>query len=316
MNMSASPKAPIVVSLAVLLTGIACSASQSVSTTEVDRPPGADVVVPFPIDMGDGGPQTPGSYKSLPLRLTASEAPAVTSVEGVIGVVCVGMSNGNQECADFIRRIRGEYASEVNVAVRVANCAVGGHAVEKWIDPTFDSDLWDRCTSLVLPQAGIRVDQVRVIWHKAANQFTMGAGNSVLPTYPSAGSDYENFLANLTKFAERVPGKFPAVRAVYTSSRSYGGFASSAGRGEPLSYEEGHALNSWLQKNREVSGVWYGWGAYLWAPACGSGVTNASNVCYNRDDYVNDGVHPSPLGEAKVSRMLHSRFLKESWYRR
>jgi hypothetical protein len=308
------PNLRSILSLAAILTGAACNGSQAVSADD-DRPPGGDVITPFPIDRGDDGPQTPGSYKGLPLRLADNAASSVTPVGGVIGVVCVGMSNGRQECDDFIQRVRNEYANEVNPAVRVVNCAVGGHAIERWIDPAYDGTLWDRCASVVLPQAGVSVNQVRVIWHKAANQFTT-SGNSVLPTYPSAGSDYENFRANLTKFAARVTTKFPAVQAIYASSRSYGGFANSASRGEPLSYEEGHALNTWLQANTKVSGVWYGWGAYLWAPSCASSVTNASNVCYNRDDYVEDGVHPSPAGEAKVSRMLHSRFLKESWYRR
>jgi hypothetical protein len=114
-----------------------------------------------------------------------------------------------------------------------------------------------------------------------------------------------------------VRGKFPAAQAVYSSSRSYGGYAgNAAARGEPLSYEEGHALNQWLLAHRTVDGVWYGWAAYLWAGSCGSGNTNASGICYDRADYVADGVHPSPSGQAKISGMLHARFLEHAWYRR
>jgi hypothetical protein len=65
-----------------------------------------------------------------------------------------------------------------------------------------------------------------------------------------------------------------------------------------------------------VDGVWYGWGPYLWAPACSTGATNGSGVCYERADYMSDGVHPAEGARAKVSRMLHQRFLKEDWYRR
>jgi hypothetical protein len=106
------------------------------------------------------------------------------------------------------------------------------------------------------------------------------------------------------------------VQAVYTSSRSYGGFAGSVGRGEPLSYEEGHALNAWLRDNRTVDGVWYGWGPYLWAPECATGMTNRGGVCYVREDYVADGVHPNEGARAKVSGLLHARLLREAWYRR
>lgn len=268
-----------------------------------------------PMDGARDGTAPPATYKGLPLRLSDNGAPLVTPVDGIIGLVCVGMSNGFQECGDFETRVRTEYSAEVNAGVRVVNCAVGGHAIERWNDPAEDGDLWDRCTTQRLPAAGVRLDQVRVVWHKAANQFTTGAGGAALPTYPSAGSDYEAFIRNLGVFASRVRSKFPAVQAVYTSSRSYGGYANSITRGEPLSYEEGHALNQWLTANPVVDGVWYGWGPYLWAPACSSGSTNGSGVCYDRVDYVTDGVHPSSSGQAKVSRMLHERFRRDTWYR-
>lgn len=277
--------------------------------------PGPDTSIPFPIDRGSDGPSAPVRYKGLALRLTDNGAPVVTPVDGMIGLVCVGMSNGNQECGDYQSRVSAELSSDINAAVRVVNCAVGGNAVERWNDPAEDVDLWDRCIAQQLPAAGVRLDQVRVIWHKAANQFTTGPGGAALPIYPSAGSDYENFRNNLSVFASRVRGKFPAVQAVYTSSRSYGGYANSASRGEPLSYEEGHALNQWLAVNAAVDGVWYGWGPYIWAPACGTSPKNASGVCYDRADYVADGVHPSASGRAKVSRMLHARFSQHAWYR-
>lgn len=131
--------------------------------------------------------------------------------------------------------MRAELAPDVNAAVRVVNCAVGGHAIQRWNDPAEDAGLWDRCIAQKLPAAGVRADQVRVLWHKAANQFTLGPGGTPLPTYPAAGSDYEAFTRNLATFAACVRTKLPAVQAVYTSSRSYGGFAGSPGRGEPRS---------------------------------------------------------------------------------
>lgn len=306
----------------VLLTALAlaflsaCGDSTGIDENEEAGPPGPDVIVPYPIDRGDEGAGTPGTYKGLPLRLVDNGGPAVTAVDGVIGIVCVGMSNARQECEAYRRGVTQLWALEIAPAVRVANCAVGGHAIERWIDPSFDDVLWDDCIDRKIGQAGIRPEQVRVIYHKAADQFTLGPGGAVLPTYPAAGSDYEAFIANLTAFAGRVAVELPAVTAVYTSSRSYGGFANNPGRGEPLSYEEGHALNTWLSTHADVAGVWYGWGAYLWAPDCSVGETNGGAVCYVRDDYVTDGVHPSPSGEAKIALLMHQRLLREAWYRR
>lgn len=280
---------------------------------EPEPPP--DTTEPFPLDRG-GEPDTPGSYKGLSLGLVDNGAPTVTAVDGVIGLVCIGMSNANQECGELIARARTEWAAGIAPAVRIANCAVGGHAIERWNDPAFDATLWDDCRTRRLPAAGIRPDQVRVLYHKAANQFTTAPGGGALPAYPAAGSDYEAFRANLAAFALRVSGKFPSVQAVYTSSRSYGGFANNPGRGEPLSYEEGHALNTWLRANRLVGGVWHGWGPYLWAPDCARGVMSGAGICYERGDFVADGVHPSSAGERKISTLIHQRFLRESWYRR
>jgi len=298
-----------------LATLMACSGDGATGLGD-GPPPGPDTGSPFPLDRGEDGPSTPGTYKGLWLRLTDNGAPKVTAVDGVVGLVCVGMSNGNQECAAFLTAVRGAWAGEVSAKVRVANCAVGGRAVEAWMDPAQDSLLWNDCVARKLPAAGIRADQARVIWHKAADMNTTGPGGARLPLYPDPASDYFTFQRNLSAFAARVKGKLPSVQAVYSSSRSYGGFAGSFARGEPLSYEEGHALNRWLAGHPSVDGVWHGWGPYLWAPACDTGITNASGICYERTDFVDDGVHPSATGQAKIARLIHERFKREAWYRR
>lgn len=279
-------------------------------------PPGADIDVPFPIDRGDDGTTTPGTYKGLPLRLVDNGAPDVTPVDGVIGVICVGMSNANQECAALLAGLGGEWADQVDPEVRVVNCAVGGRAIERWIDPAFDDVLWDACLGHKIANAGVRPDQVRVIYHKAASQFGLGPGGEPLPTYPAPESDYFAFRGYLSAFADRVATEIPSVQAVYTSSRSYGGFNDRSDRGEPLSYEEGQGLNQWLGSHPSVDGVWYGWGAYLWAPDCASGETNGSGTCYVRSDYQPDGVHPSASGRERIAALWHARLLEDTWYRR
>jgi len=298
--------------VAALLLPLGCAGP---TTPEDQIRPGVDTVHPFPIDAADE-PGAPSSYKQLPLGLLVRGEPVVTPVDGVIGVVCVGMSNGAQECDAYLQRLATTYQGEVNPLVRVVNCAVGGHAIERWSDPAFDAQLWTDCLERKIPGAGLRPGQVRVLWHKAANQFTTLPGGGALPTYPAAGSDYEAFHQNLTHFAARVLPHFPSLQAVYTSSRSYGGFAGHPGRGEPLSYEEGHALNAWLEANPSVDGVWYGWGPYLWAPACSLGIRNGGGVCYDRTDYQADGIHPTASGRAKVSDLLHARLREHAWYRR
>lgn len=305
----------VAAAVAGLSTEGGCTQLQG-STADCGCPPGLDVDVPFPIDRGEDGPHTPGSYKGLPLRLTPGTAPFLVPGDGVIGVVCIGMSNAAQECGAFITLLGQNWRAEVNPAVRFANCAVGGHAIERWNDPAYDAGLWRRCVSTVLPAAGIRTDQVLLIYHKAAKQFTLGPGGTPLPVYPDPQSDFFAFQRDLTRFAERVLEWFPSVRVVYISSRSSGAFTDNPARGEPLSYEEGHALNQWIERNPEVRGVQYLWGPYLWAPSCAGGITNGSGICYERSDFVADGVHPSMAGRMKIAELMHRRWLRESWYKR
>lgn len=273
-----------------------------------------DSLVPIPIDNPPpGGPST---YKGLPLALTDNGQPVVMPVDGIIGVVCIGMSNANLECQDFIDKVdAGRFADAINPAVRFVNCAVGGNAIERWDDPTYDDGLWDICLRKKIVQRGLRPDQIRVVWHKAARQFTGQPNGEPLPSYPDPASDYFLMLGALDQFAQRVKEKIPSVQAVYVTSRSYAGFALDPLRGDPLSYEEGHALNQWLAANPVVNGIWFGWGPYIYAPPCASGQTNGSSICYEKTDYLRDGVHPAQGARDKISMLLHQRFSQEAWYR-
>ena len=307
----------LVVAVSVL-AGCGSGASEPTDPGAAPTPaPGADVSTPVPLDVRPGA-LVPTHYKGLPLRLVERPAPSVTPVDGVIGVLCIGMSNANQECGRLLAAIAptGPWGGEVSPAVRLVNCAVGGHAIERWIDPAYDAVLWDACLGPKLAARGLRSEQVRVILHKAANQFGVGPGGTALPLFPDAGANYHAFQRHLTAFAARVRTKVPSVQAVYTSSRSYGGFTPRPERGEPQAYEEGHALNQWLAANPAVDGVWHGWWAYLWAPDCVTGQRNGSDVCYERSDFVADAVHPSPAGEMKIARLMHDRLRQEAWYGR
>ncbi len=150
-----------------LSTDSGASAVQTASrATSAEAHAGQDTDVPYPIDRG-GSASAPRTYKGLQLRLTDNGEPKVTPVDGVVGLVCIGMSNSTQECQDYVQKVAGPFASEINAAVRVVDCAVGGRALEQWIDPAVDSRLWDACITQKLAKAGVRPDQVRALYHKA-----------------------------------------------------------------------------------------------------------------------------------------------------
>ncbi|MEX0685830.1 MAG: T9SS type A sorting domain-containing protein [Balneolales bacterium] len=270
---------------------------------------------PYPIHKSGSDFVAPLTYKGLDLALTDTGIPAISDSDGIIGMVCIGMSNSAQECDRYIQALSNEFSNEVSQQIHVINCARGGHAIEKWNDPEFDSVLWEDCAENI-SNSDLTLSQIRVVLHKAANQFTGGPNRQPLPFYPDPASDYFNFQENLSVFSDRVTDFFPDLQAVFTTSRSYGGFSDNPRRGEPLSYEEGHALNQWLLENGSVKEVWFGWGPYIWAPSCYSGINNGLGYCYERDDYVNDGVHPSDSGRFKIAQMWHLKLSEYDWYRK
>lgn len=276
--------------------------------------PLTDTLEPYPIQANSNNSDAPITYKGLDLALTDTGSPNINGENEVIGMVCIGMSNAAQECDRYIQAITTVFSDEVNSNIRLINCALGGHAIEKWNDPEFDAELWNRCTTLI-SEAELLLSDIRVVLHKAANQFTIGPNRQALPYYPNPESDFFAFKDNLSIFSERVTNFFPDLQAVFTTTRSYGGYTNRPERGEPLSYEEGHALNQWLLDNPSVNDVWFGWGPYIWAPDCSVGVKNGLGFCYDRSDYSQDAVHPSSTGEVKIAKMWHFKLSEYQWYK-
>ena len=274
-----------------------------------------DTDIPYPIHKNSPDSQAPITYKGLKLELTDNGEPNISTSGEVIGMVCIGMSNASQECDRYKLAIQNVFADEVRDNVKLINCALGSHAIERWNDPEYDSILWERCVDLISDE-GLSLSQIRVVLHKAANQYTLDENNQAFPEYPDENSDFYRFKNNLSVFAERVTEFFPELQAVFTTSRIYGGFTDRIHRGEPLSYEEGHALNQWLEEHNSINGVWFGWGPYIWAPACNSGIVNGKGYCYERNDFAADAIHPSSAGEVKVARMWHMKLSQYQWYRK
>jgi len=293
-----------------LLTSVfACTVNINENDAELDTE------IPYPIHKNSLDSQAPLTYKGLKLELTDNGQPNISASDGVIGMVCIGMSNAAQECDRYKLAIQNVYADEVSDNVKLINCALGSHAIERWNDPEYDSALWERCADLILVE-GLALSQVRVVLHKAANQYTLNENGQALPEYPHENSDFFKFKNNLSVFGERVTEYFPELQAVFTSSRIYGGFTDRINRGEPLSYEEGHALNQWLEEHESINGIWFGWGPYIWAPACSSGIVNGKGFCYERSDFVQDAIHPASSGEVKVAKMWHMKLSQYQWYRK
>ncbi len=251
------------------------------------------------------------TYYGLHGGLVDNGEPTVTATNGKIVIIAISMSNGFQEYNRFIELY--ENHPDMAEQIHLINCAVGGSALERWLET--NTDLWSRCKDKITNKHSL--DQVKVVWAKNADQFTEHG-----LTLPDPGADYYDLVNNIGGLMQRIHAEFPSVQAVFNSSRIWGGYVSDnkqAARGEPISYEGGFATNTVIEQFQQGqipnAPPWIGWGPYIWA----NGTTpNASGIFWDLSDFQDGGVnqHPSANGAKKVADALHEFFMEFDWYRR
>ncbi len=234
--------------------------------------------------------------------------------EGRIALVSISMSNATQEFSTFKRIADAD--PDKSKQVTIVDCAQGGQAMAQWADPR--AHCWQEAARRI-EAAGISPAQVQVAWIKLANKSPQG----------SLHEHGKQLQADTQRVVQIAKQRFPNLQVVYLSSRTYGGYARSNLNPEPYAYESAFAarwliqqqmggdaaLNSDLSRG-EVKAPVLLWGPYLWA----SGTTprTADALVWTRDDFVADGVHPSPAGRDKVAGLLLRFFqqdpLAASWF--
>jgi hypothetical protein len=233
-----------------------------------------------------GGRVAP-SAKYLKQGLAAAKL--VKPVDGKIVLLSIGMSNTTQEWQAFMQLAR-TYAPR-NPAVTIVDGAQGGQDAE--IVKDAGAPFWANVEQR-LAQAGANDAQVQAVWLKEA---------IARPTeqFPA---DAQRLRTDLETILRVLAQKFPNLHLVYVSSRTYGGYASTALNPEPYAYQSGFAVK-WTVGDR-IDGhlklrPWVGWGPYLWT----NGTTARSDgLVWNCADTVADGTHPSDTGRAKVAQLL------------
>jgi hypothetical protein len=156
-----------------------------------------------------------------------------------------------------------------------------------------------------LKEAKLTREQVQIIWIKQAD----AGPNQGFPAY---AKKLEDELANLVKI---FPKRFPNAKLVYLSSRTYGGYATTALNPEPYAYESAFSV-TWLIE-RQIKGEadlnfdprkggvkapWLSWGPYLWA---NGSTKRADGFSYDREDFSpKDGTHHTGPGSDKIGRLM------------
>ena len=236
------------------------------------------------------------------LRQGLAAAKRVRPINGRVVLLSIGMSHTSQEFRAFMRLATDD--PEVSPSVKLVDGAMGSWDARRIARP--GAGYWS-AVDRRLTAEGMSPREVQVVWLKAA----ISGEDRPFPR------DANALRTNLRTIARTLARRFPNLRLIYTSSRTYAGYAVTSLNPEPAAYDSGYAVR-WLIQDRiegRLRGPWIGWGPYLWT----DGERGRSDgLTWTCDDVRKDGTHPSPAGAAKVARLLLQFFKSDvttkSWF--
>ncbi|PYX29682.1 MAG: hypothetical protein DMG77_11850 [Acidobacteria bacterium] len=310
-------------------------------TPLIDFAPGQKYLGQFDGLLYDGSNVPPAAHDAKGRELAAQVQPVdkdgSPSPNGKIVFLSIGFSNPNlkwcgpalhqpQDCIEqsFTKQALASSQTKKS-SVLILNGAIGGQPTKAWRDPNGR----DFATVLerVLTPAGVTEKQVQAIWMEIVEPNPSAS----LPAKDADAYTLEGYTGDTCR---ALKARYPNLKQLFISPRSYGGYALTNGSPEPFAYETGFSVK-WLiqaQINQVATGhvderagdlnyktgvaPWITWGPYFWA----NGTTPRSDgLSYVRADYTErDGLHPSPEGIKKIAAFMLNWFLKSPytpWFR-
>ncbi len=234
------------------------------------------------------------------------------AANGKIVMLSVGMSNTTQAFSTFKRIADAD--KEKNPDLVLVDGAQGGMTATRIKDPddkASGTKYW-QVVDQRLKAANVTREQVQIAWIKQAN----ARPREGFPKYAQTLRD------ELRQIVQVMQVRFPNLKIIYLSSRTYGGYATTALNPEPYAYESGFSVK-WLieeqikgdkelnfdPKKGNVKSAWLTWGPYLWANGTAK---NSEGLSYEASDFAKDGTHPSQAGQKKVGEHMLKFFKTES----
>jgi len=300
--------------LAAAFAAVCASLSISQAPAKVMRPSAqcsltSTGLVPL-TDMGSRryrgyrGGLYPGGVNRPPakyLKKGMAASRQVRPINGKIVVLSIGMSNASAEFSAFKRS--SDRDDQRNPNVVVVDGAQDGYDASNIISrPAY----WDTVDNR-LAAAGVTASQVQVVWLKEA----------IAGEHRRFPKDAKALQTSLRKIVNTMRFRYPKLKLVYLSSRTYGGYAITGWNPEPAAYDSGYAVRGVIQDriSGKIKGPWLGWGPYLWTDGLAGRSDGLEWTC---DDVEADGTHPSAKGVQKVVNLLTTFFKTDPtakrWY--
>ncbi len=251
-----------------------------------------------------GGKNEPPAKLAARARQASSQiqpldAAGKPASDGRIVLMSIGMSNTTQAFSTFKRLADPDSRKAANTIL--VDGAQGGQTAQIWAQ---QDRPWDEAARRITA-AGVTPAQVQALWIKQAN-----AG-------PSAGwpAETDRLRDDIRKLITRAREKYPNVRLIFLSSRTYAGYATTRLNPEPYAYEGAFAVRA-LIREQPTDGPVLLWGPYLWTN--GEKGRALDGWKWLKEDTAPDGTHPSRSGQEKVARLLLDFFTTnthaKSWF--
>lgn len=307
-----------------------------------------DMTIPYQGEdgglYGNGKNDPPEAHRAAHLKLSQEirplDASGVPSSDGKIGLITIGFSNTSIESEHFKRTADADPEKSPNVII--VNGSQGGRSAVMWawdgadvlsaaeqerLDQQMDllgmpksnrrttvgtpKDTWPTLANRIAA-AGLTAEQVQVCWlkHVEANPKPLGE----FPAHARALQADISSILNIAKL------RYPNLRVVYLSSRTFGGWSGrSSGSPEPYAYESGFGTR-WVVQSQiqgdeqlnydsargEVKSPLVLWGPYLWAQ--GDTPRKVDGMTWTQNDVRDDQLHPNEAGSQKTTRLLMDFF--------
>lgn len=255
---------------------------------------------------GEGRNTPPEEHLRLAMKAASQIQPLDSqgrpSPDGRIVLVSSGMSNTRMKFQAF----QSLSDPTRHLALVLVNGAQGGRHASTW-----QSEMVWAGVDRQLTEAGVTAQQVQVMWMLHAI-----AGPSVHGEFPAHARKLKEFTEAAV---HKAAARYPNLKLIYLSSRTYAGYASRGLNPEPYAYESAYAVR-WLIREQmagrpglntdpakgSVRGPVLLWGPYLWAD--GEKGRSIDSMVWSRQDYAGDGTHPSASGNRKVAEQMRAFF--------
>ena len=290
---------------AVVAASIAPTSSRS--STKADCSLSRTGLIPL-TDMGKrkyrghrGGLYPSGVNRPPPkyLRRGTEAAKRIRPIDGKIVLLSIGMSNASDEFAAFKRG--ADRDPQKNASLVVVDGAQDGFDARR---ARSQAIFWETIDER-LADAGATPEQVQAVWLK----------QSVAGEHRPFPKDARGLQSDLRAILRIMRGRYPNVKLVYLSSRTYGGYAITGLNPEPAAYDSAYAVRGIIQERirGKIKGPWLFWGPYLWTDGLAG---RNDGLLWNCEDVEQDGTHPSRSGIQKVVAMLTTFFKTDPTARR